>query len=133
MIPIVSHYKNFLAKTISINILNPDESFKNKISDIFPEWNSWYKEIKIGGNKNNSKEKNNGGTMSDNNCDNKFNDNNTDEKRKGFFVYPNEKPDPVLDIDDLSDETFLVALTLKVSKFLKFIDVKFIIFINYFN
>ena len=47
--------------------------------------------------------------MSDNNCDNKFNDNNTDEKRKGFFVYPNEKPDPVLDIDDLSDETFLVA------------------------
>ena len=85
------------------------QRYKNKISDIFPEWNSWYKEIKIGGNKNNSKEKNNGGTMSDNNCDNKFNDNNTDEKRKGFFVYPNEKPDPVLDIDDLSDETFLVA------------------------
>ena len=83
------------------------ERFKNKISDIFPEWNSWYKEIKIG--KNNLKDKSNGGNFNDNNCDNKSGVGNDIEIKKGFFVYPNEKPDTVLDLDDLNDETFLVA------------------------
>ena len=83
------------------------ERFKNKISDIFPEWNSWYKEIKIG--KNNLKDKNNGGNFNDNNFDSKSNNGNNNEIKKGFFVYPNDKPDTVLDLDDLNDETFLVA------------------------
>ena len=83
------------------------ERFKNKISDIFPEWNSWYKEIKIG--KNNLKDKNNGGNLKDNNGDNKSGGGNDVEIKKGFFVYPNDKPDTVLDLDDLNDETFLVA------------------------
>ena len=85
------------------------EQFKNNISDIFPEWNSWYKEIKIGGNKNCLKEKNIGGNLNDNNCDSKSNNGNSNEIKKGFFVYPNDKPDSVLDLDDLNDETFLVA------------------------
>jgi len=85
------------------------EQFKNNISDIFPEWNSWYKEIKIGGNKNNLKEKSNGGNINDNNYDSKSNNGNSNEIKKGFFVYPNDKPDAVLDLDDLNDETFLVA------------------------
>ena len=83
------------------------ERFKNKISDIFPEWNSWYKEIKIG--KNNLKDKSNGGNLNDNNGDNKSGAGNDVEIKKGFFVYPNDKPDTVLDLDDLNDETFLVA------------------------
>ena len=91
------------------------ERFKNKISDIFPEWNSWYKEIKVGG-KNNLKEKNNGGNMNDNNYDNKSNNGNTNEIKKGFFVYPNDKPDTVLDLDDLNDETFLVACIYQANK-----------------
>jgi len=84
------------------------ERFKNKISDIFPEWNSWYKEVKIG-SKNNLKEKSIGGNNNDNNYDNKSTNGNTNEIKKGFFVYPNDKPDAVLDLDDLNDETFLVA------------------------
>jgi hypothetical protein len=83
------------------------ERFKNKISDIFPEWNSWYKEIKIG--KNNLKDKSGGGNLNDNNGDNKSGAGNDVEIKKGFFVYPNDKPDTVLDLDDLNDETFLVA------------------------
>ena len=83
------------------------ERFKNKISDIFPEWNSWYKEIKIG--KNNLKDKSNGGNFNDNNFDSKSGAGNDIEIKKGFFVYPNDKPDTVLDLDDLNDETFLVA------------------------
>ena len=79
--------------------------FKSKISDIFPEWNSWYKEIKIG-MKNSIKDKNNGG--SELNGD-KSNNGINNEIKKGFFVYPNDKPDAVLDFDDLNDETFLVA------------------------
>ena len=29
--------------------------------------------------------------------------------KKDFFLYPNDKPDAVLDFDDLNDETFLIA------------------------
>ncbi len=89
--------------------------FKRNISDIFPEWNSWYKEIKnINNNeiKNNSKEKNNNGNnLSDNNDKNNFvsSSSSITEIKKGFFLYPNDKPDAVLDFDDLNDETFLIA------------------------
>ena len=82
------------------------ERFKSKRSDIFPEWNAWYKEIKIGV-KVNVNERNNGGNL---------NDNNNDEIKKGFFQYPNEKPDAVLDLDDLNNETFLVACIYQKSK-----------------
>jgi protein-tyrosine phosphatase len=105
------------------------EMFKNKISDIFPEWNSWYKEIKIGGGKNNLKDKNNGGNLNDNNFDSKYNNGNNIEIKKGFFVYPNDKPDTVLDLDDLTDETYLVACVYQNNKpkiFLwkgKFVDI----------
>ena len=89
--------------------------FKRNISDIFPEWNSWYKEIKnINNNeiKNNSKEKNNNGNnLSDNNDKNNFvsSSSSITEIKKGFFLYPNDKPDAVLDFDDLNDETFLIS------------------------
>ena len=92
------------------------ERFKNKLSDIFPEWNSWYKEVKIEGNKNNLKDKNNEGNLNDNNYDSKSNNGNTNEIKKGFFVYPNDKPDAVLDLDDLNDETFLVACIYQANK-----------------
>ena len=88
--------------------------FKRNISDIFPEWNSWYKEIKSVNNneiKNVMKDKNNNG-----NSLNEYNDKNNcissssnNESKKGFFLYPNDKPDAVLDFDDLNDETFLIA------------------------
>ena len=80
--------------------------FKSKISDIFPEWNSWYKEIKVGSVKSSVKDKNNGVNELNND---KSNNTSCNEIKKGFFVYPNDKPDAVLDIDDLNDETFLVA------------------------
>ena len=88
--------------------------FKRNISGIFPEWNSWYKEIKTLNNneiKNNSKEKNNNGNnINDNNDKNNFvSSSSVTEIKKGFFLYPNDKPDAVLDFDDLNDETFLIA------------------------
>ena len=115
------------------------ERFKNKISDIFPEWNSWYKEIKLGGNKNNTKEKNNGGNSNDINYDSKSNNGNTNEIKKGFFVYPNDKPDTVLDLDDLNDETFLVACIYQANKpkiFIwkgKFVDINENVYNEYKN
>ena len=114
------------------------ERFKNKVSDIFPEWNSWYKEIKVGGNKKNLI-KNNGGNMNDNNYDNKYNNGNNSEIKKGFFVYPNDKPDAVLDLDDLNDETFLVACIYQVNKpkiFIwkgKFVDINENVYNEYKN
>lgn len=83
--------------------------FKQNISDIFPEWNSWYKELKNGGNKITIKEKNksNNNLIDINDSKNTFS--NIVEVKKGFFLYPNDKSDAVLDFDDLSDETFLVA------------------------
>ena len=89
--------------------------FKRNISGIFPEWNSWYKEIKTLNNndiKNNSKEKNNNGNnTNDNNDKNNFvsSSSSVTEIKKGFFLYPNDKPDAVLDFDDLNDESFLIA------------------------
>ena len=90
------------------------ERFKLKISDIFPEWNSWYKETKIEV-KLNMKEKNNVGNINENNLD-KNNNSNSNKIKKGFFVYPNEKPDAVLDFDDLNNETFLVACIYQKNK-----------------
>ena len=88
--------------------------FKNNISAIFPEWNSWYKEIKNVNNgtdvKNNLKEQNNNENISNENSDkNNVLSSSNSETKKGFFLYPNNKPDAVLDFDDLNDETFLVA------------------------
>ena len=114
------------------------ERFKNKVSDIFPEWNSWYKEIKVGEIKKNLI-KNNGGNMNDNNYDNKYNNGNNSEIMKGFFVYPNDKPDAVLDLDDLNDETFLVACIYQVNKpkiFIwkgKFVDINEKVYNEYKN
>ena len=114
------------------------ERFKNKVSDIFPEWNSWYKEIKVGEIKKNLI-KNNGGNMNDNNYDNKYNNGNNSEIKKGFFVYPNDKPDAVLDLDDLNDETFLVACIYQVNKpkiFIwkgKFVDINEKVYNEYKN
>ena len=114
------------------------ERFKNKISDIFPEWNSWYKEVKIG-SKNNLKEKSIGGNNNDNNYDNKSTNGNTNEIKKGFFVYPNDKPDAVLDLDDLNDETFLVACIYQSNKpkiFIwkgKFVDINENVYNEYKN
>ena len=114
------------------------ERFKNKVSDIFPEWNSWYKEIKVGEIKKNLI-KNNGGNMNDNNYDNKYNNGNNSEIKKGFFVYPNDKPDAVLDLDDLNDETFLVACIYQVNKpkiFIwkgKFVDINENVYNEYKN
>ena len=115
------------------------ERFKNKISDIFPEWNSWYKEVKIEGNKNNLEDKNNEGNSNDNNYDSKSNSGNTNEIKKGFFIYPNDKPDAVLDLDDLNDETFLVACIYQVNKpkiFIwkgKFVDINENVYEEYKN
>ena len=89
--------------------------FKRNISGIFPEWNSWYKEIKnMSSNdiKYNTKDKNNNGNnLSDNNDKKEFvsSSSSITEIKKGFFLYPNDKPDAVLDFDDLNDETFLIA------------------------
>ena len=87
--------------------------FKRNISDIFPEWNSWYKEIKnINNNetKNPIKENNNGKSLNDNNDKNNIiASSSSNEIKKGFFLYPNDKPDAVLDFDDLNDEAFLIA------------------------
>ena len=94
--------------------------FKRNISDIFPEWNSWYKEIKNinnSDNKNNLKDKNNNGNNSnDNNDKNNFVSSSNNEIKKGFFLYPNDKPDAVLDFDDLNDETFLIACIYQKNK-----------------
>ena len=88
--------------------------FKNNISAIFPEWNSWYKEIKNinngSGVRNNLKEQNSNESNSNDNIDKNNNLSSSNlETKKGFFLYPNDKPDAVLDFDDLNDETFLVA------------------------
>ena len=121
-----------------LNTKEKIERFKNKISDIFPEWNSWYKEIKVG-SKSNLKEKNIGGNINDNNYDNKSNNGNTNEIKKGFFVYPNDKPDAVLDLDDLNDETFLVACIYQANKpkiFIwkgKFVDINENVYNEYKN
>ena len=87
--------------------------FKRNISDIFPEWNSWYKEIKNVNNneiKSIMKDKNNNGNCpNENNDKNNFSSSSNNEIKKGFFLYPNDKSDAVLDFDDLNDETFLIA------------------------
>ena len=87
--------------------------FKRNISDIFPEWNSWYKEIKNmnnNDNKNNLKDRNNNENNSNENSEkNNCVSSSNNEIKKGFFLYPNDKPDAVLDFDDLNDETFLIA------------------------
>ena len=109
--------------------------FKTKISDIFPEWNSWYKEIKICG-KNNNKDKNNG---SNELSSDKSTNGSSSEIKKGFFVYPNDKPDAVLDLDDLNDETFLVACVYQGNKpkiFIwkgKFVDINEDVYNEYKN
>ena len=61
------------------------------------------------------KDKNNNG-----NSLNEYNDKNNcissssnNESKKGFFLYPNDKPDAVLDFDDLNDSQFLIACVLK--------------------
>ena len=94
--------------------------FKRNISDIFPEWNSWYKEIK---NVNNNelkaimKDKNNNGNNSNENSDkNNYISSSCNETKKGFFLYPNDKSDAVLDFDDLNDETFLIACIYQKNK-----------------
>ena len=61
------------------------------------------------------KEKNNVGNINENNLD-KNNNSNSNKIKKGFFVYPNEKPDAVLDFDDLNNETFLVACIYQKNK-----------------
>ena len=83
--------------------------FKKNISDIFPEWNIWYKEIKTSpGDKLVNKDKNNlNGNGEKNNSISSSSLGN--EIKKGFFLYPNEKSDAVLDLDDLNDETLLIA------------------------
>ena len=95
--------------------------FKRNISDIFPEWNSWYKEIKNVNNneiKNVMKDKNNNGNnLNENNDKNNFSGSSSNnEIKKGFFLYPNDKPDAVLDFDDLNDETFLIACIYQKNK-----------------
>ena len=95
--------------------------FKRNISDIFPEWNSWYKEIKnVNSNeiKNVMKDKNNNGNnLNENNDKNNFSGSSSNnEIKKGFFLYPNDKPDAVLDFDDLNDETFLIACIYQKNK-----------------
>ena len=94
--------------------------FKRNISDIFPEWNSWYKEIKTVNNneiKTSLKENNNNGNGSnDNNDKNNLISSSINEIKKGFFLYPNDKSDAVLDFDDLNDETFLIACIYQKNK-----------------
>ena len=94
--------------------------FKRNISDIFPEWNMWYKEIKNVNNNENkitSKEKNNSGNNTNEIGDkNNSSSSSADEIKKGFFLYPNDKSDAVLDFEDLNDETFLVACIYQKNK-----------------
>ena len=94
--------------------------FKRNISDIFPEWNSWYKEIKNVNNneiKSITKDKNNNGNCpNENNDKNNFSSSSNNEIKKGFFLYPNDKSDAVLDFDDLNDETFLIACIYQKNK-----------------
>ena len=94
--------------------------FKRNISDIFPEWNSWYKEIKNVNNneiKSIMKDKNNNGNCpNENNDKNNFSSSSNNEIKKGFFLYPNDKSDAVLDFDDLNDETFLIACIYQKNK-----------------
>ena len=62
------------------------------------------------GVRNNLKEQNNNENISNENSDkNNIISSSNSETKKGFFLYPNDKPDAVLDFDDLNDETFLVA------------------------
>ena len=71
--------------------------FKYSISDIFSDWNNWYKDISLC-NKNNKK-----GNLN-------LNIKVTHEQiKKGFFLYPNEIQECVIDFDDLSDDEFLIA------------------------
>ena len=71
--------------------------FKYSISDIFSDWNNWYKDISLC-NKNNKKDNLN------------LNIKVTHEQiKKGFFLYPNEIQECVIDFDDLSDDEFLIA------------------------
>ena len=42
--------KNFLNDLLKTN--EKINKFKNNISDIFPDWNNWYKDISIKNNKN---------------------------------------------------------------------------------
>ena len=85
--------------------------FKNNISDIFPEWNSWYKEIK-----NNNENKILINQKDEGNKQKNVQAQPNEEIKKGFFLYPNEKPDFVYDLDDLNDETLLVACIFQQSK-----------------
>ena len=95
--------------------------FKRNISDIFPEWNSWYKEIKnINNNEINKTMKdnnnNNENYSKENNDKNNLISSSINEVKKGFFLYPNDKSDAVLDFDDLNDETFLIACIYQKNK-----------------
>ena len=61
------------------------------------------------------------------------------EIKKGFFLYPNEKSDAILDLDDLNDETFLIACIYQKNTpkiFLwkgKFVDINESVYNNYKN
>ena len=93
---------NFLNDLLKTN--EKINKFKHNISDIFPDWNNWYKDISIKNNKNDKKE-----NLSIKNS-------NIEEMRKGFFLYPNETQDSVLDFDDLNDGQFLIACVFQDKK-----------------
>ena len=93
---------NFLNDLLKTN--EKINKFKHGISDIFPDWNNWYKDISIKNNKNDKKE-----NLSIKNS-------NIEEMRKGFFLYPNETQDSVLDFDDLNDGQFLIACVFQDKK-----------------
>ncbi len=94
--------ENFLNDLLKTN--EKINKFKHGISDIFPDWNNWYKDISIKNNKNDKKE----------NLNIKIS--NVEEMKKGFFLYPNETQDSVLDFDDLNDGQFLIACVFQDKK-----------------
>ena len=92
------------------DLLKTDEKFhrfKNKISDVFTEWNNWYKDIDLNSLCSESV---------DNGSSGQKEEQNVVETKKSFFMYPNETPEAVLDFDDLSDDQFLVACFYEESK-----------------
>ena len=94
--------ENFLNDLLKTN--EKINKFKHGISDIFADWNNWYKDISIKNNKNDKKENSNIKTS------------NIEEMKKGFFLYPNETQDYVLDFDDLNDGQFLIACVFQDKK-----------------
>ena len=73
--------------------------FKHNLSDIFADWNNYYKDISLKNNKGDKKE----------NLNLNIKSANIEEMKKGFFLYPNDTQDLVLDFDDLNDAQFLIA------------------------